>query len=312
MRSLLDSAWTVRFRCHRTGGGILIRPESVEFWQGRANRMHNRVRTSPGRRTVVRRPSPAVSPATRGHDSARESRLSTAVDGRHRHRHRRSAQRGRRTATGVRDHPKLGLRRSDGNLRSGPAGRFRSVGRRTGRRHGSTTAVDDHLDRTRRHVGAVLDPGCPERETTCGLVLGLFSVQQAFFAVNQPTRAAIIPRLIPGRQLPAANSLNMTVVQFVCDSRPATGGCPHTVGRSATAVPARLDLSSRHTVGGMEAPGDSADRNVSASRIERGPRRFHVSRDAEGSARVVRGGHHRDGVRDVASVVPGDRSRILR
>ncbi|MCZ4565625.1 pyridoxamine 5'-phosphate oxidase [Rhodococcus erythropolis] len=27
-------------------GGILIRPESVEFWQGRANRMHNRVRTS--------------------------------------------------------------------------------------------------------------------------------------------------------------------------------------------------------------------------------------------------------------------------
>lgn len=27
-------------------GGILIRPESVEFWQGRANRMHNRVRTT--------------------------------------------------------------------------------------------------------------------------------------------------------------------------------------------------------------------------------------------------------------------------
>ncbi|MCJ0904940.1 pyridoxamine 5'-phosphate oxidase [Rhodococcus sp. ARC_M6] len=27
-------------------GGILIRPEIVEFWQGRANRMHNRVRTA--------------------------------------------------------------------------------------------------------------------------------------------------------------------------------------------------------------------------------------------------------------------------
>ncbi|AOW94982.1 pyridoxamine 5'-phosphate oxidase [Rhodococcus sp. WMMA185] len=27
-------------------GGILIKPEVVEFWQGRANRMHNRIRTS--------------------------------------------------------------------------------------------------------------------------------------------------------------------------------------------------------------------------------------------------------------------------
>ncbi|MFZ2177499.1 MAG: pyridoxamine 5'-phosphate oxidase [Rhodococcus sp. (in: high G+C Gram-positive bacteria)] len=27
-------------------GGILIRPEVVEFWQGRANRMHNRIRTT--------------------------------------------------------------------------------------------------------------------------------------------------------------------------------------------------------------------------------------------------------------------------
>lgn len=27
-------------------GGLLIRPTAVEFWQGRANRMHNRIRTS--------------------------------------------------------------------------------------------------------------------------------------------------------------------------------------------------------------------------------------------------------------------------
>src|SRR5699024_293022 len=46
------------------------------------------------------------------------------------------------------------------------------------------------------------------------LVLVLFSVQQAFFAVNSPTRSAIYPRLLPVRQLPAANSLHMTVVQF--------------------------------------------------------------------------------------------------
>ena len=46
------------------------------------------------------------------------------------------------------------------------------------------------------------------------VVLCLLSVQQAFYAVNSPTRAAAIPRMLPGHQLPAANSLNMTVMQF--------------------------------------------------------------------------------------------------
>lgn len=46
------------------------------------------------------------------------------------------------------------------------------------------------------------------------VVLCLLSVQQAFFAINSPTRSAAIPRMLPGEQLPAANSLNMTVMQF--------------------------------------------------------------------------------------------------
>jgi hypothetical protein len=46
------------------------------------------------------------------------------------------------------------------------------------------------------------------------VVLCLLSVQQAFFAINQPTRSAAIPRMLPGDQLPAANSLNTTVMQF--------------------------------------------------------------------------------------------------
>jgi MFS family permease len=46
------------------------------------------------------------------------------------------------------------------------------------------------------------------------VVLGLLSVQQAFFAINSPTRSASIPRMVPPEQLPAANSLNMTVMQF--------------------------------------------------------------------------------------------------
>lgn len=56
------------------------------------------------------------------------------------------------------------------------------------------------------------------------LVLGLFSVQQACFAVNQPTRAAVVPRLISPNQLPAANSLNMTVFQFGGIAGPLVGG----------------------------------------------------------------------------------------
>lgn len=43
------------------------------------------------------------------------------------------------------------------------------------------------------------------------LVLGLFAVQQAFFAVNQPTRSAAIARLLPPDEIAAASSLSMTV-----------------------------------------------------------------------------------------------------
>lgn len=46
------------------------------------------------------------------------------------------------------------------------------------------------------------------------VVLGLLAVQQGFYAVNSPTRSAAIPRLVAGGDLPAANSLNMTVMQF--------------------------------------------------------------------------------------------------
>ncbi|MBV9513180.1 MAG: MFS transporter [Mycobacteriaceae bacterium] len=46
------------------------------------------------------------------------------------------------------------------------------------------------------------------------IVLCLLSVQQAFYAINAPARAASIPRMLPGGQLAAANSLNMTVTQF--------------------------------------------------------------------------------------------------
>ncbi len=43
------------------------------------------------------------------------------------------------------------------------------------------------------------------------VVLVLLAVQQGFFAVNQPTRSAIIPRIVPTDLVPAANALGMTV-----------------------------------------------------------------------------------------------------
>jgi MFS family permease len=56
------------------------------------------------------------------------------------------------------------------------------------------------------------------------LLLSLFAVQQAFFAVNQPTRSALLPRIIDEELLPAANSLNMTVMQAGGIAGPLVGG----------------------------------------------------------------------------------------
>lgn len=56
------------------------------------------------------------------------------------------------------------------------------------------------------------------------VLLWLFALQQSFFAVNQPARTAIVPRLVPGRELAAANSLNMTVLQVGAVAGPLLGG----------------------------------------------------------------------------------------
>lgn len=56
------------------------------------------------------------------------------------------------------------------------------------------------------------------------VVMMLLSVQQAFFAVNQPTRSAIIPRIVPSDQLASASALNMTVMQFGAIVGPLSAG----------------------------------------------------------------------------------------
>ncbi|MDQ4110953.1 MAG: MFS transporter [Actinomycetota bacterium] len=60
--------------------------------------------------------------------------------------------------------------------------------------------------------------------TNVWLLLCLFSVQQAFFAVNQPTRNSLLPKILPAHLLPAANSLSMTVFQAGAIAGPLVAG----------------------------------------------------------------------------------------
>lgn len=56
------------------------------------------------------------------------------------------------------------------------------------------------------------------------LLLSVFSMQQAFFGLNQPARGALLPTIIPLEMLPAANSLNMTVMTLGAVIGPVIGG----------------------------------------------------------------------------------------
>jgi MFS family permease len=94
-------------------------------------------------------------------------------------------------------------------------------------------ALADHRDRRSilrvTTVGLIATSACFWAQAALGLenvwlLLVLFSVQQAFFAINQPTRSAVLPRLLPPAQLPAANSLNMTVTGAGAIAGPLVGG----------------------------------------------------------------------------------------
>lgn len=56
------------------------------------------------------------------------------------------------------------------------------------------------------------------------LLLALFALQQAFFALNQPARQALLPRILPASLLPAANSLTMTVTMAGAIAGPLVAG----------------------------------------------------------------------------------------
>ncbi|MEV6900792.1 MFS transporter [Amycolatopsis sp. NPDC051372] len=56
------------------------------------------------------------------------------------------------------------------------------------------------------------------------LVLVLLAANQAFFAINMPTRGAVVARLVPPELLPSANALNTTMSTFGAVFGPLFGG----------------------------------------------------------------------------------------
>jgi MFS family permease len=94
-------------------------------------------------------------------------------------------------------------------------------------------ALADHFDRRRilqvSTTGLILSSALFWLQAALGnedpwLLLVLFAVQQAFFAVVSPTRSAVLPRLLPDDLLPAANALMMTVMQAGAIAGPLLAG----------------------------------------------------------------------------------------
>ena len=140
-------------------------------------------------------------------------------------------------------------------------------------------------------------------------LLSLFAVQQAFFAVNQPTRSAVLPKLLPPDLLPSANSLNMTVMQAGAIAGPlAAGVLIPIVGLEwlylVDTITLFATLSAVVRLPKLPVAGDG-DRSTGAAR---GGRRVRLPAAPAGPAHVVRRRHHRHGLRDAAGAVPRDRA----
>ena len=93
--------------------------------------------------------------------------------------------------------------------------------------------LSDRMDRTKllriTTVGMIVTAVAFWAQAASGLdnvwlLLSVFAVQQAFFAVNQPTRTAVIARIVPLGKIGAATSLNMTVTQAGAILGPILGG----------------------------------------------------------------------------------------
>lgn len=94
-------------------------------------------------------------------------------------------------------------------------------------------ALADHFDRRKLALGAgiglVISSALFAVQAFAGLhnvwlILGLFALQQSFFAITAPARTAMLPSLVEPGELAAANALNTTVFLFGGIAGPLVGG----------------------------------------------------------------------------------------
>ncbi len=94
-------------------------------------------------------------------------------------------------------------------------------------------AIADSMDR--RRLGMITSTGLAVMSLVLAvqavaglrqvwLLYAVVALQSAFFAVNSPTRAAMIPRLLPARHLPAANALSMLSMTVSMTAGPLLAG----------------------------------------------------------------------------------------
>lgn len=62
------------------------------------------------------------------------------------------------------------------------------------------------------------------------VLYGVVALQSSCYAVNSPTRSAILPRLVPGELLPSANALNMAAFNLGFTAGPLLGAVAITLG----------------------------------------------------------------------------------
>ncbi|MGE7433973.1 MFS transporter [Kitasatospora sp. NPDC001175] len=73
-------------------------------------------------------------------------------------------------------------------------------------------------------VSAVLAAQAVLGSHTVAVLYAAVAVQAAFFALSSPARSSMIPRLVPSRQLPAANALNTISMNLGSTVGPMLGG----------------------------------------------------------------------------------------
>ena len=207
----------------------------------------------------------------------------------------------------------VGVRRPDRDLRPGAAGDLRPVRRRAGRRVRPTHHPRRHHGRADRDQRALLASQAALGGTNVWVLLSLFAVQQAFFGVNQPTRSAVLPKIVPLEQLPAADGAQHHRLPGGGDRGAARGRRADPGGRYRVALPGRRGHPARHPLGG--GPAAEAARPPRARRGARPPGgggRVRLPAAPARAADVLRRRPDRDDLRHAPGAVPGDRARRLR